>query len=116
MNRSGHTYHRKPRRVRLWLHPETWALIDKAAHGLLWDDRAPTVIEGILETWANDQANWASRAATVRVQTLALPPTDLADREARADAWERSLGLDTDPLDGHDDVHVDLEKEGEPTW
>lgn len=51
-NRSGNTYGRTGRRVRLWLRPETWRLVDEAAEELYWDNRAPTMIERIVEDWA----------------------------------------------------------------
>jgi len=63
MNNSGHAFGRQSRRVRLWLHPDTWDLIDQHARELMWDNRAPTVIEAFLEAWATDQADRANRAA-----------------------------------------------------
>lgn len=63
MNRSTRTLNRRGRRVRIWLSPETWSRIDRAACELASDQRAPTAIENILEGWAFNQLQRASNAA-----------------------------------------------------
>lgn len=116
MNRSSHTYGRQSRRVRLWLHPDTWGLIDQAARGLMWDDRAPTIIESILEAWAKAQLDRASRAATYLAQLTPLT-TNPAEAFSLAHAYH-SPDHDAQPDDDtilNADAELPLEDEG-PGW
>lgn len=55
-NRGYATHGKQTRRVRLWLRPETWALIDQAAAERYWDARPAVIVERILEDWAKSKA------------------------------------------------------------
>lgn len=63
MNRGCDTHNKQTRRVRLWLKPSTWELIDQRAGELNWSDRRDQlVIERLIERWAQDQLDRASSA------------------------------------------------------
>lgn len=60
-NRSGNTLGKEGRRLRLWLRPETWAALEKAASELPWDSRVATAVERALEQWRVSQLDWAKQ-------------------------------------------------------
>ena len=89
MNRGYETNGKQPRRLRLWLKPETWAFIDKLAGEQAWHQRRDQyVVEMLLDMSAKRDREAALLVQSSSSGPIELDPwqaTDTAE-QARADS------------------------------